>query len=92
MRRVSNPANKYLKLGGGRYRLLANGGVYGMNLVKVFNLLFPAPPSNASTKKKLKEREVNVVSRYARGNVALQNGVYMSSSDIEKLKQSTLFR
>lgn len=68
------------------------GPIYRMNLLNVFNALFPAPPSSESTKQKLKKREMNVVSRIARGNVALQNGVYMSSSDIDKLKQSTLFR
>jgi len=63
-----------------------------MNLLNMFNALFPAPPTSESTRAKLKKRENSVVSRLARGNVALQNGSYMSSDDIAKLKKKSLYR
>lgn len=50
--------------------------------------MFPNPPID--TKEEQKDKEKNLVARYATGNVSLQRGRYITRKDVERRKSNLL--
>ncbi len=57
-------------------------------MVKIFSKLFPKP--KRLHKEKLDEIKVNILKRFARGNIHLQNGEFTTKQQIDKRKREIL--
>lgn len=57
-----------------------------MGLLAFFDSLFPAPPKSSTTKSRLEDINRRIVMRFSRGNVGLQDGKYVTSDDIKRMR------
>jgi hypothetical protein len=56
-------------------------------LKNLFYPFFPNPISDAEWKQRRELRIRRLVAHYARGNVSLQQGIYLTNEDIKKLQE-----
>ena len=60
------------------------------DMLRLFNTLFPKPRGTREHHEDLEQMGRDLVTRYARGNVRLQQGKYMTRKDADKLKEEVL--
>ena len=53
----------------------------------LFRLLFPSVKSKAEHENDLRREQDDIVARYSRGNVRLQQGHYMTEEDADEFKR-----
>ncbi len=61
-----------------------------MNFLRIFNNLFPSPPSEKMIKQRREKVVGTILSRYSEGNINLNRGRYFPTERAKALKKKAL--